>query len=83
MISLKNLLFQPLTFPLKNGESLHLQSRETRQISQDQVSPDLKAALKKGLITMTYQAVPNEGTPVQAGPNPKPKASARKRRTQS
>ncbi len=54
MIEVRNLLFQPLTFHLKGGgENLHLGPRQRRVIADDQVSPELDRARKRGLVILT------------------------------
>ena len=73
MIAIKNLLFQPLAFPLTGGQSLHLQPRETQEVPDNQISHDLLAAEKRGLIHMETKA----GT---QSANSKPKPTRRKRK---
>jgi hypothetical protein len=54
MIEVKNLLFQPLTFHLRDGrESLHLGPRQRREIEDGQVSPELRQAERRGAVTLT------------------------------
>lgn len=61
MIDIKNLLFQPLTFHLGgDGQGLHLNPRERKSISNEQLSPEIEAAAKRGLISLTESANPPE-----------------------
>ncbi len=71
MIAIKNLLFQPLAFGLATqGQGLHLGPRESRLVSKKDVSEELRAAEKRGLVTLT-QVV--EAPKVQ--PEAQPKAA--------
>lgn len=57
MIEIKNLLFQPLTFHLAgDGKGLHLNPRERKSIGNEQLSPEIEAAAKRGLISLTETA---------------------------
>ena len=61
MIEIKNLLFQPLTFHLAgDGQGLHLNPRERKSIGNEQLSPEIEAAAKRGLISLTESAKPPE-----------------------
>ncbi len=54
MIEIKNLLFQPLTLHLAgDGRGLHLNPREIRSISDDDLSPEIEAAAKRGLVSLS------------------------------
>jgi hypothetical protein len=57
MIEVKNLLFQPLTFHLRDGqESLHLGPRQRREIEDGQVSPELRQAERRGMVALTEKS---------------------------
>ena len=61
MIGIKNLLFQPLTFHLAgDGQGLHLNPRERKSIGNEQLSPEIEAAEKRGLISLTETVKPQE-----------------------
>lgn len=54
MIEIKNLLFQPLTFHLSgSGRGLHLNPRERRTLGEDDISPEIDAAAKRGFVSLT------------------------------
>lgn len=54
MIEVKNLLFQPLTFHLRDGkDSLHFGPRQRRLIEADTVSPELEQAARRKFVAMT------------------------------
>lgn len=54
MIEIKNLLFQPLTFHLSGGcRGLHLNPRERRTLEEDDISPEIDAAAKRGFVSLT------------------------------
>jgi len=55
MIEVRNLLFQPLTFHVAGGESLHLGPRQRRAIENDHVSLELEQAARRGYIRLTEQ----------------------------
>ena len=74
MIRIKNTLFQPLTFTLKGGVSLHLQPRETQEISAELVSYELKVAQWRGLVTLKTLNPPPIAKPER------PRTSKRKRK---
>lgn len=64
MIAIKNLLFQPLTFQLAGkGRGLHLGPRESRLVSKKDVSEELRAAEKRGLVTLTQVVKPSKARP--------------------
>ena len=77
---IKNLQFQPLTFPLAHGGgNLYLQSRETRTIPNNHVSQDLKIAVARGLLileTQTDQAVVAKQPAASIAKQPKRKRRA-------
>lgn len=52
MIEVRNLLFQPLTFQLTGGGSLHLGPRERRAIKPEQVSPELEQAWRRDYVAL-------------------------------
>ena len=59
MIEVKNLLFQPLTFHLRERkESLHLGPRQRRIIEAEAVSPELEQAARRGFVSLTEKADP-------------------------
>ena len=61
MIEIKNLLFQPLTFHLAgDGQGLHLNPRERKSIGTELLSPEIEAAAKRGLISLTETVKPQE-----------------------
>lgn len=65
MIEIKNLLFQPLTFHLaRSGRGLHLNPRERRTLGEDDISPEIDAAAKRGFVSLTpaTPAVPEPDT---------------------
>lgn len=54
MIEIRNLMFQPLTFHLIGDErSIHLNARERRLVSPDEVSDELRAAASRGFVSLT------------------------------
>ena len=66
MIEIKNLLFQPLTFHLAGGgRGLHLNPRERRTLEEDDISPEIDAAAKRGFVSLTPSppTVPEPETP--------------------
>ena len=70
MIEIKNLLFQPLTFHLAGGgRGLHLNPRERRTLGEDDISPEIDAAAKRGFVSLT-PATPT--TPVPEPPREEP-----------
>ena len=53
MIEVRNLMFQPLTFHLSGDMGgIHLNSRERKLISSDQVSDEMRAAASRGFISL-------------------------------
>ncbi len=66
MIEIKNLLFQPLTFHLAgSGRGLHLNPRERRTLGEDDISPEIDAAAKRGFVSLT-PATPTAPVPETA-----------------
>ena len=64
MIAIKNLLFQPLTFQLAgDGQGLHLNPRERKVISRENLSAEIETAAKRGLVSLTEEAKPPEDPP--------------------
>jgi len=53
VITIKNLKFQPLTFNLSGGDTLHLGPREQKTISNKDLSKELTLAKERGLITIS------------------------------
>ena len=65
MIEIKNLLFQPLTFHLSgSGRGLHLNPRERRTLEEDDISPEIDVAAKRGFVSLTPV------TPIAPEPEP-------------
>lgn len=56
MIEVRNLLFQPLTFDVAGGESLHLGPRQRRAIEKDHMSQEMEQAARRGYIRLTEQS---------------------------
>ncbi|MBD3395106.1 MAG: hypothetical protein GF418_05710 [Chitinivibrionales bacterium] len=72
MIEIKNLLFQPLTFHLAgDGQGLHLNPRERKSIGNEQLSPEIEAAAKRGLISLTETVKPPEASAKTGKPSAK------------
>ena len=70
MIEIKNLLFQPLTFHLAGGgRGLHLNPRERRTLEEDDISPEIDAAAKRGFVSLT-PATPTVPEPETAREEP-------------
>jgi len=54
VIEIRNLLFQPLTFHLAGGgRGIHLNPRERRRVREEDVSPEIEAAARRGLVSLT------------------------------
>lgn len=53
MIEIRNLQFQPLTFNLAGGRTLHLGPRERTSIPQKDISPEITLAEKRGLVGLS------------------------------
>ncbi|MHB0998517.1 MAG: hypothetical protein ACYC27_04650 [Armatimonadota bacterium] len=67
-MKIKNLLFQPVTLHLYNGEGLHLNARETRDIPDVLVSGEIRLAEMRGLVSIigdtgNHPTVPEEPVP--------------------
>jgi len=70
VIEIKNLLFQPLTFHLAGGgRGLHLNPRERRTLEEDDISPEIDAAAKRGFVSLT-PATPTVPEPETAREEP-------------
>lgn len=72
MIEIRNLLFQPLTFHLAGGgRGIHLNPRERRRVREEDVSPEIEAAARRGLVSLTAApeaaVSPEPAEPVGAG----------------
>ncbi|BBO77745.1 hypothetical protein DSCW_51620 [Desulfosarcina widdelii] len=77
MIEIKNLLFQPLTFHLAgDGQGLHLSPRERKSIGNEQLSPEIEVAAKRGLISLTKTAKPPEAS-AKTGKSPAKKSKTK------
>jgi hypothetical protein len=58
VIEIKNLLFQPLTFHLAGGRGLHLNPRERKTVAESDISPEIEAAAKRNLISLSQAKPP-------------------------
>lgn len=72
MIEIRNLLFQPLTFHLAGGgRGIHLNPRERRRVREEDVSSEIEAAARRGLVALTAApeavASPEPAEPTGAG----------------
>jgi len=72
VIEIRNLLFQPLTFHLAGGgRGIHLNPRERRRVREEDVSPEIEAAARRGLVSLTAApeaaVSPEPAEPVGAG----------------
>ena len=72
MIEIRNLLFQPLTFHLAGGgRGIHLNPRERRRVHEEDVSPEIEAAARRGLVSLTAApeaaVSPEPAEPASAG----------------
>ena len=65
MIEVRNLLFQPLTFQLADGASLHLGPRERRTIASDLISPELEQAQRRNYVDLRETEQPKSAAPVE------------------
>lgn len=52
MVQIRNLLFQPLTFNLADGRTLHLGVRERKAIAKDSLSEEVRKAAIRGLVEL-------------------------------
>jgi hypothetical protein len=69
VIEIRNLQFQPLTFHLGDGASLHLGPRQKKSIARKDLSAEMQTAAKRGLVRITDLST--GGAPAQdetAGP---------------
>jgi len=77
MIEIKNLLFQPLTFHLTgDGQGLHLNPRGRTSIGNEQLSPEIEVAAKRGLISLTETVKPPEAS-AKTGKSPAKKSKTK------
>ena len=53
MLEIKNQKFQPLTFHLTGEKTLYLGPRERKTIAKDELSGELSAAKRRGMISIT------------------------------
>lgn len=53
MIEIRNLQFQPLTFQLCGESTLHLGPRKRKSIARKNLSAEIQAAAKRGLVRIT------------------------------
>ena len=58
MVQIRNLLFQPLTFNLADGRTLHLGVRERKAIAKDRMSDEVRKAAARGLVEMVESLNP-------------------------
>ena len=80
MIEVRNLLFQPLTFQLADGTSLHLGPRERRTIASDLVSPELEQAQRRNYVDLRETEQTKAAAPVEtSSPSPAKVISGGKR----
>jgi hypothetical protein len=69
MVEVKNLLFQPITLHFGgDGRGFHMGPREKTQIREDQVSPEMEMAAKRGQITLTRLREETNKAPVSDAP---------------
>jgi hypothetical protein len=87
VIEIKNLLFQPLTFHLAGGgRGLHLNPRERRTLGEDDISPEIDVAAKRGFVSLTpvmpttTVPEPPREEPVNTGADGENNGKRRKRR---
>ena len=52
MIDITNKLFQPLSYQLADGTGLHLPPRGHAQISERQLSAELRRAAQRGIVQL-------------------------------
>lgn len=83
MIEVRNLLFQPLTFHLADGGSLHLGPRERLSITADQVSPELEQAQRRNYVDLRETAQPEVEAPMEILPEATAKSIPGGKRTRS
>ena len=70
MIEIKHLLFHPLTFHLSGrSRKHHLNPRERRTLGEDDISPVIDAAAKRGFVSLT-PATPTVPEPETAREEP-------------
>ena len=81
MIEVRNLLFQPLTFQLADGASLHLGPRKRRTIASDQVSPELEQAQRRNYVDLRETEQPKGATLVETSPESPAKVISGGKRT--
>ncbi len=74
MIEIRNLQFQPLTFHLGGGASLHLGPRQKKSIARKDLSAEIQTAAKRGLVRITDLST--GGAPVQDEPAGSKEAAA-------
>jgi len=73
VIEIRNLLFQPLTLHLAgDGRGLHLNPREIRSIGDDDLSPEIEAAAKRGLVSLSGRSASPEAVPRSEKPLDEP-----------
>jgi hypothetical protein len=58
MIQIRNRLFQPLTFHLTDGNTIHLQPRERQEYSETQVSAEIRNAARRALVDLIEVSPP-------------------------
>lgn len=75
MTKVKNRLYQPLTFALSDGRSLHLQPRQVADLPDVELSEEMRQAAKRGFLHLT-----DEPAPAKAAPATKPQPRKRSQR---
>lgn len=63
MIQAKNTLFQPLTYALKSGKSIHFKPRETKMVPQIEWSEELEKAAQRNLLLAVAVSTRQDATP--------------------
>lgn len=81
MIEVRNLLFQPLTFQLADGASLHLGPRERRTIASELVSPELEQAQRRNYVDLRETDQPKIVAPAETSPETPAKVISGGKRT--
>ncbi len=75
MTRVKNRLYQPLTFALADGRSLHLQPRQVTHLPEVDISDQMRQAEKRGFIHLAIEPAPTEAAP--AKPQPRKRSQRR------
>ena len=67
MLEIKNQKFQPLTFHLAGEKTLYLGPRERKTIAKAELSGELSAAERRGMVTITEVAKSTPAAPEADG----------------